>query len=474
MAENNKIGAHLTFSPIPKPSDDEVMSAAKQDAQLGFDGGSENLPPKLQQIKIGLIAYKTEIWNQAQNYFTKCQTNITNAEVEHNIDQISTDLANKTLHSNELNLPKVKSSLSANFHAFETQRENYYSFKTLHGRTLLPKNADPKETRVQFYFLIGLFLIEAVLNIVMLFGGGAVTLWEAISIAIAQTTFNIISCYLLGKLIIGHIYYSKTLVQKFSLVTFFVAHIYSIIIINANMGLFRYAIAKAADAEIGDKVELINQFAFYPWDKMANLDITAGLVIAVGLVLAALAYIDGLKSDELYPGYGQAYRGPLKWKTQVDEQIKELNDRWNMCLNRFHSSQEKISQVAAESIKNWSLNTNSIEQVWSDYKKHINELEEVFDGVLNLYASKYNQYNKEKNIELKHKLLDKDEFDLKQQFDDVAQLHLDDETRIAREAEKNKQFAKDFKQIKKDLASENKRISAEIDALSKKYKCQLS
>ncbi len=467
-------GKHLSFSSRPKINEAEIMASAKQDAQLGFKSDSTNIPPILQQLKIKLISYKTEIWHQAQNYFTNCQTNLIKAEADHSKEQILTDLSN-SLHSNQLNLHKVQSALDRDFHNFEIQRENYYTFKTLHSRTLLPKNADPAETRLQLYFVIGLFLIEAVLNSLMLSGGGAVTLGQALSISIAQTTFNIISCYMLGKFLIGHIHYATTLPKKTSLITLFMIHIYVIIVINANMGLFRNTVAQQAEKDFLDvDPELLTNFAIYPWDKMNDLDVTAGLVFLVGIVLAALAYIDGVKSDELYPEYGAAYRGALKPKDKVDLQVKELNERWSTCLNSFHSSQSSISNRATSSITNWSMETNAIEQVWSDYKKNINELEEAFDGALKLYTSKYNQYAPEQPMSLKQDLLDKDEFDLNEQFDDVAQLRMDDMTRITREEEKNKKFANEFEQIKKELAVQNKVISKEIEELSRKYRCKLN
>ena len=77
-------------------------------------------------------------------------------------------------------------------------------------------------------------------------------------------------------------------------------------------------------------------------------------------------------------------------------------------------------------------------------------------------------------MQLKASLLDKDEFDLKEQFDDVALLHLDDGTRIAKEDEKNKRFTKEFAELKKELAILNEKTTKEIHEISEQYRCKLS
>lgn len=471
-------GKYLKFSEMPKANEKEILEQAKKDGHLGVEVSSESIPPILRQLSISLIAFKTNIWKQAQSYFTECQTKITDAEVLHNINNVRPKLTNKTLLSDDLDLPKIKSSLSSDYHAFEIQRDNYEKFKKLHGLSLLPKNADPAETRLQKIFLIGLFILEFFLNLFMLQGGGAVDLPAAMSISIGQTTINIISCYLLGKILIGHLLHAQKTIKRLSLGLLMGLHIYAIAVLNANMGLFRNAITKNADAggEFGGGggIEILTNAALYPWDKMGGLDITAGIVVGVGLVLAVLAYLDGVKSDDLYPGYGDVYRGALKIKKKISLKVKSLNEGWNMCLKKFNTAKIEATNLGSESITIWSKETNTIEQVWSDYKKYINELEEIYGGALHLYASNYNKFSTGGKVQLKKELLDKDEFDLAKQFDDVAALHLNDITRIKIEKEKRIQFAKELPILLKELDLINEKITKEIQEISDKYKCKLS
>jgi len=484
---NSKIGEYLKFKEIPKADDDDIMAHAKKDGHLNVDVDSENLPPVLRQLSTKLISYKTEIWVEAQSYFSKAQTNITEAEADHSIDKIRTDLTNKTLLADGLDLPKVKASLASDSHAFETQKNNYENFKKFHGLFLLPKNADPEETRFQMLILMGLFLVEFALNFYMIKSGGAVDLSAAVSISLGQTTINIISCYLLGKVVIGHLLHAKILAKK-TLVSMYVGlHVYVIAVINANMGIFRNAIVKKSSmgGEFGGEkadispipmegIEMLGTFKVFPWDKMTGLEVTDFIVVFMGLVFAVLAFLDGLKSDDSYPGYGHVYRGALKVKKKIIAQVKVINIAWNQCLKRFNVAQTEVSNNAYSSIVTWSMETNSIEQVWGDYKKYIDELEEVYEGALKLYASTYNKFHSGEKVKLNAPLLDRDEFDLKAQFADVAQLHLDDISRKKIEVEKNKIFAKEFAELKKELALLNEKTTEDIHEISEKYKCELS
>jgi hypothetical protein len=473
----NSAGVHLHFKDMPKADEKDILAQAKKDGHLGINVDSENLPPVLRQLSTRLIAYKTDIWNQAQSYFTACQTKITDAEAAHNIDKIRTNLTNKTLASDDLDLPKIKASLASDHHNFEVQRDNYEKFKKKHGLSLLPNNADPEETRFQKLILFGLLILEFSLNFNMIDSGGAVTVGEALAISSGQTAVNIISCYLLGMVGIGYLLHAQDLAKKLILTLAVSLHVYIIVVLNANMGLYRNAIVENAKAggEYGGVGELLaSSFQVYPWDKMVNLNVTDYIVVLMGLVFAVLAFLDGLKSDDTYPGYGRAYRGALKIKNKITAQVKAINEGWNECLKRFNTAQTEISDSASESITTWSKETNTIEQVWSDYKKFINELEEIYDGALKLYAANYNKFSTKEKAQLKASLLDKDEFDLKEQFDDVAVLHIDDKTRMAVEDEKNKRFAKEFAELKKELAILNEKTTKEIHEISEQYRCKLS
>ena len=471
-------GEYLQFKEIPKADEKDILSHAKTDGiHIGTKVDSENLPPVIRQLSTKLLIYKTEIWMQAQSYFTRCQTKITEAEALHNIKKISNHLANKTLMSDNLDLPKVKASLSTDYHAFEIQRDNYEKFKKQNGLTFLPKNADPKETRFQKLILMGLFILEFTMNFNMIDSGGAVTVSESLAISSGQTAVNIISCYLLGKVGIGYLLHAKTLATKLILTFAVSLHILVIGVINANMGLYRNTIVANANAggEYGGAGELLaSSFQLWPWDKMAILNVTDYIVVFMGLVFAILAFLDGLKSDDTYPGYGHVYRGALRIKSKILGQVKDINEGWNQCLKRFNRTQTEASDNACKSITLWSMETNAIEQVWSDYKKHINTLEEVFDGALKLYTSNYNRFHTEDKIQLKAQLLNNDEFDLHKQFEDVAKLYLDDGTRKKKEDEKNERFSKEFSELKKELAGLNQEISKEIQEISERYSCKLS
>ena len=171
--------------------------------------------------------------------------------------------------------------------------------------------------KFQTYALFTLILVGVVFYYLILQGVYGISDAGAISISIAQVTFNVLSCFLLGKFLLGHILHAESLLKRISTSILFLAHIYSIFLVNINMGIYRQSIINNASTFKGKGAQLLANFDWTPFppevvssivDKTGkllpptSLDPMSVIAIGVGLVFAFLAYWDGFKSDDSFPG----------------------------------------------------------------------------------------------------------------------------------------------------------------------------
>jgi len=369
---------------------------------------------------------------------------------------------------------KEKAFLEEGFQTFESHRENYNRFKKFHSLQELPKNADPAETKFQFFALFLLLIIEIIVNGMLLSGGGESTIGQSASVATIQSIINVIGCYFVGKILWGNIKYAESIANKIGLISLFSGIFYFIILLNINMGLFREHIVKTGQDQYG-AVSLEVGAGLWQWMPFPlELSPQSQMAVAVGMVFAFLAFLDGMKSDDLYPGYGDVYRGALKHKKKIGNKIRSINLAWNDALKKFNIKQSTSGEKGTQSIKEWSDETNTIEQVWVDYKNNLEALEAIYDKAIKLYVTNYNKFHNESSLRLQADLFTKNELDLKVQFSDIAQYYLDDNSREKEEANRKKIFAKEFSELKKELASINEKITTEIKLLSEKYACKLN
>ena len=159
--------------------------------------------------------------------------------------------------------------------------------------------------KFQTYVLITLILVGVVINFFMLRGGAVISSADALAVSVVQVTLNVLSCFLLGKVLLGHILHAESLLKRISTSILFLVHIYSIFLVNINMGIYRQSIINNAGGTFkvkGGTAKLISEFDWSPFPPEMTLDPMSVIAIGVGLVFAFLAYWDGFKSDDSLPG----------------------------------------------------------------------------------------------------------------------------------------------------------------------------
>lgn len=462
------------FDQISTISQDKIKKEARKQSTAGHFISEENLPSVVYHYEEKLRSFQQRQKIKAQKYFHLLQNTARTQLNKSNVEHVKTELLSNTENSSKLNLNEAEASLAQLHEDFKVNKQNFLDFKKIHDRPLIPINADGAITH--YLVLLALFVVEFILNLMMLKSGGATDRDAAISISLAQTTINIASCFILGRGLIGRIIFTEEIIKKFSFALTFLFHLYIIILINANMGIFRDHIVRIARSDsLIETGELLTNWQWSPWAKIGEIDVTAALVIGVGIILAMVSYIDGFLSDDPYPGYGKAYRSANSIKNKITKKIKSLNLNYHDAIKSTKNKAKALRQNGKDGIEKWSLAINSIEQVWVDYKNLLTHLDQEFKRILDLYVATYNIYHNSKKISLKKiKLLPDSEHKLDVIFSDIKIDYMDDTRRKREERELQKDFEKNFNKIESEIEINNKKILERISKLPVKFPCQLT
>jgi len=465
-------GEKKDFGDFPKIDLPDIEKKAKTDAAIEAHVTPDNLPSCLYKLDHSLSEFQRREKDRAQTYFHECQQKISNYIHAFDTKVIKTALLGTTKNNSSLNLDEEENILDDYHRNFLREKNNFINFRREHSRHLLPNHADPDETKTQKFVLIALIVIELFMNLGILQAGGATDITSAFAISAAQTMWNIMGCYLIGKMVIGQIIYSPDVIKKIGFSLFAIFQFYTVALVNSNMGYFRQAIVNAADDEEailgGAKILNNTQLAF--WENFGTLEITSLLAVLVGMVFAFIAYIDGFKSDDPYPGYGDVYRKMIRHKKMINKKIRDINSQWTHNLSLFHKKASQMAKDAVDAINNWSQEINTIEQVRDDYLELITRLNERFEKAISAYEAMYNRFVKGKSINLKQvSLFKKDQFDMNKEFSDTKEFFMNDNQRLKEEDAKKLKFGKDMEAVEKDLEKTNQATTERLKKLSNKY-----
>jgi len=472
--EDNKI--FREFDSTPTINHESLVAAGNADGKMGRIVSEDALPQDINKEVSKLKRYHQEQYKQAQKWFGDLQKIAGNEISKTNVDKLALEIRNKSVTSEfaTRTLHASENEIKGLHETFLSAKKNYHQFKNEHNRSLLPQNSDPREIKTQYRIFFGLVILELIINIFVLYAGEAVSISNAIGISVTQVAVNIGSCFLAGMYLFGRIKFAKGL-SRIILGSIALLHGYLILVLNANMGLTRDIIQKQVGLEgILNPEKIAAAWQINPWSSLGSLEVQSVFVIGLGILFAVIAYIDGTKSDDLYPNYGAVYRKPLALKRLIDEKISNLLNAWAEIQANLNKDINNKANIANASIVNWSKACNDIEQVWDDYKEVLKNIDKGQIEIYKFYLSEYNRSNAGENINIQPlSILTETDKNLNALFSDVSDYRFADSVREKKEFEKTTKFARDYSSLKKEINIESKNLTDRIKEIAKLFPCTM-
>ena len=289
--------------------------------------------------------------------------------IVNNLDSNFHNLANEK----EIKLSDLKNN-------FTTYQEEQKQFQRYHQISREPNYATTKKTLKAFGLLAFLFIVEVILNGIMLksaLTGGAA---EGIAVAASVAFLNVIATGLVGY----HIFKNLTHLEKNKKIMYgFFAGIYTIflIYINSCLGAYRSESQKVFNSEYGadtaqklspTEIQEIFSNIITPWS--GNIDyIFVGIILTfVGLTFAFISLMDGFTYNDTYPGYGNVGKKVNDYK----DKIKNIFTSYAVDVPRLFTQHNKQLQNKFDGILNnelnyWDANTNLIQKEFTAYTQKV-------------------------------------------------------------------------------------------------------
>ena len=220
----------------------------------------------------------------------------------------------------------------------------------------LTRSADfPASQIFSIFILLLVISIEAILNSIFFAAGLESGVAGGILVAGFISLINVVFSFLIGKFWfkqIFSVYFFKKLIGFVGLTSW----ISFTLIFNLAVGHIRSAFADGnVYAEATTKGYETFKTAVFENNSIGLDDFQSWMIVIVGLFAAVIALVDGLKSDDQYPGYGHAVRKVLTAEELLHEDVDELKE----AAASIHNDTKQNGDKAVENLMSEAIDLRS-------------------------------------------------------------------------------------------------------------------
>ncbi len=285
---------------------------------------------------------------------------------------------------------KFKNKLSEDFESYEpiiteansivrSRKDELNKFKSKNNLT---RDADYPDSLWWYYFiLILLVVIESLINAAFFARGSSAGLAGGASIAVIISGINVVIGYLVGKYWAKQSWSINQIAKTIGIIGFgiwgFVTACF-----NLTVGHVRTMF------EEGDTDAMNTGFEAFLNSPFGLTDFSSWMLVLIGSLFALIALIDGLKSDDKYPGYGSEVR---KLNNALDELYSEVddlkanaNDYYDEYLARGDNA---IKDLGQDSMTLRATHDFVKERINNEYPKYCDYYQTVFADLIGSYRN---------------------------------------------------------------------------------------
>ena len=258
----------------------------------------------------------------------------------------------KSQFSNRLNqdLETLRPAINAAESKAISRREELKVFKE---RNNLTRDASYPDSSIwHFFVLFGLVVIESIINGVMFQEGSRSGYLGGVSIAVLISLINVAAGFLVGA------YWGKlswSIHQTPKYVGYLGFGIWGIFTIwfNLLVGHIRTIYEQGFS---GSMAEVSAQgWINFQASPFGLTDFFSWLLVLIGTLFAIIALFDGIRFDDIYPGYGREYRKHLT----AEEDLQDEKDNLNRTADNYYDEFKDNGDTAISDLTNTSSNLRS-------------------------------------------------------------------------------------------------------------------
>ena len=274
----------------------------------------------------------------------------------------------KSQFTNRLNqdLETLRPAITAAESKAISRREELIVFKE---RNNLTRDASYPDSSIwHFFVLFGLVIIESIINGVMFQEGSRSGYLGGVSIAVLISLINVAAGFLVGAYW-GKLSWSIHQFPKYvGYLGFGVWGIFTIWF-NLLVGHIRTIYEQGFS---GSMAEVSAQgWINFQASPFGLTDFFSWLLVLIGTLFAIIALFDGIRFDDVYPGYGREFRKYLS----AEEELQDEKDNLNITADRYYDEFKDSGDTAI-----------------SDLSKTSSDLRSKYDYVVGVIDTQYPNY----------------------------------------------------------------------------------
>ena len=372
------------FDPDQHLASLDIEASARRDAGLNLPGTESN---SLSTSEIKIIqrvkSFHDEIINTCDRHLLEQEIQDANAlrQSDGHDGQVSSlriDLTSEyASHKDRVNY--VNKNYKNALHALDF-------FKKENG---LVNEANLKNSTTKSLLLlivIFMFIFEVSVNTSLMQGAVSGGILGALSLSSVIGFVNIVSSFLVGRLVLPRVIHKKSDNKSLSWVAL-AAYVPIVIYLNFALGVFRSQSQKAMETFSNEALQLATEKAAMPFSYIHENTLESNGLIIIGLLFAVISIIDGYNFDEPFPRYAN-----LAKKAQFARDKFEANKREGFEI--LHQQQLKgnkqikdFKEKREEANRIWANNIDSVQALFTDFSYWTKSLDEMIESLVNEYRA---------------------------------------------------------------------------------------
>ncbi len=409
------------------------------------------LPPTIVSIQNELKNIYNQGIKSCQSLFEEIETKVDNLVMQFSGVTLEAQ-ANQVRDEMSIALTFSPHAESINFHykEFVRRHADLQRFRVQHDLAFEPIRGG-KGTGSHVAFISVIYLIESFFNaslfvqVTGLLGG--------LTISLSSSAINIIFGYLVGRFLVPAIFFHPN--WKMKLLSFVGTASFLAFIIYLNFAL---AVFRSLQEAAQDSFDAVNTgLAIMPFGQLDVLSFQSALVVAVGMLFATAALLDGYFSDDPFPGYGAKWRACIKERNIIQHEFKSYQKQFSQTTRIAREKTQKTFNQAQQSIYEWSKEINKVQHYFVDFEQWADKINDAFLSSWEIYVSTHENYRNENYsapkslIQRPAHLLDDDQTDPLYVFAGAANCYMDDDERQKKASQFENEFLKKHSQAEQDL-----------------------
>ena len=449
---------HFSVKQVEEKHD--IRAVAKSDALMDEPSTKSSASVLENEIRLECDTYISDHQNRLRQYLETVENNQNELSghlkqnhfepIVNNLDSSFHTMANEK----EIKLSDLKNN-------YDTFKEEQKQFQRYHKLSREPNYATTRKTVKAFGLLAFLFIVEVVLNGIMLkaalIGGVA----EGIAVAASVAFLNVIATGLVGY----HIFKNLTHLERSKKIMYgFFAGIYTIflIYINSCLGAYRSESQKVFDAKYTEgaqplsalEIKEIFSNIITPWS--GNIDyIFVGIILTfVGLTFAFISLMDGFTYNDTYPGYGNVGKKVNDYKDKIKNVFTSYAEEVPRLFTQHNDQlQSKFDGILNNELNYWDANTNLIQKEFTTYTQKVDYAARQTKHIIEEYRDENRAVRKSEAPSFFNTkfLLPAEVNDPKKVFPDVSYHYMSDEERENKKLKFSENIDLKFKQAEKEI-----------------------